>query len=143
MNHKVFNLKSLVSHQKLFPVYNLFGHKLKFYNSLNSTKESCSIQENTFIWCIISKSQPRWKLCDSVIYTNVIYSIALNLESTYQTKKLFLKNHFGVTKYCIKIAAKTNSIFPTNSSLRFSKKTNFKEEFSGNTYLQLLAHRNC
>ena len=30
MNHKVFILKALVSHQKLLPVYNLFGHKLKF-----------------------------------------------------------------------------------------------------------------
>ena len=29
MNHKVFILKTLVSHQKLLPVYNLFGHKLK------------------------------------------------------------------------------------------------------------------
>jgi len=83
MNHKVFILKTLVSHQKLLPVYNLFGHKLKIFLI---TKESCSIQENTFIRCIISESQPRWKLCDSVIYKNVIYSIALNLESTYQAK---------------------------------------------------------
>ena len=30
MNHKAFILKALVSHQKLLPVYNLFGHKLKF-----------------------------------------------------------------------------------------------------------------
>merc|ERR1719362_1455809 len=111
MNHKVFILKALVSHQKLLPVYNLFGHKLKFCLTIRYTKESCSIQENTFIRCIISKSQPRWKLCDSVIYTNVIYSIALNLESTYQAKKLFLKNHFGVTKTTEKLLLKRTQYF--------------------------------
>ena len=111
MNHKVFILKDLVSHQKLLPVYNLFGHKLKFFLTIRYTKESCTIQENTIIRCKISKLQPRWKLCDSVIYINVIYSIALNLESTYQAKKLFLKNHFGVTKTAEQLLLKRTQYF--------------------------------